>query len=232
MFYLVPGLTSCRLVLAIRCYAHFGGPLQASWISSTPAQGNESAAVPFNRNGSSVPLRGDMHYYDMVDDFSINCWDAAEIAPRARFVTETGWISWPSFLTMAPTLDPRDYGFNGSVAGARVEHPPAQRECTHQVNLNWRWPDRHPSTSAAGYRDELWMTQVAASQCLVASIEFWRSTESELVNTTYGTFRLNFHHFDCFELDLRGHSHVRDHSHVRGAALSCLRLKLANMVLI
>ena len=42
----------------------------------------------------------------------------------------------------------------------------------------------------------------------------------------YGTFRLNFHHFDHFELDLRGHIHVR------GAALSCLRLKLADTVLI
>ena len=40
------------------------------------------------------------------------------------------------------------------------------------------------------------------------------------------TFRLNFHHFDRFELDLRGHIHVR------GAAFSWLRLKLANIVLI
>ena len=48
----------------------------------------------------------------------------------------------------------------------------------------------------------------------------------------YVTFRLNFHHFDCFELDLRGHSHVRDHSHVRGAAFPGPRLKLAGMVLI
>ena len=42
----------------------------------------------------------------------------------------------------------------------------------------------------------------------------------------YVTFRLNFHHFDHFELDLRGHMHVRD------AAFSCLRLKLADIVLI
>ena len=42
----------------------------------------------------------------------------------------------------------------------------------------------------------------------------------------YVTFRLNFHHFDRFELDLRGHIHVR------GAALSCLRLKWADIVLI
>ena len=42
----------------------------------------------------------------------------------------------------------------------------------------------------------------------------------------YGTFRLNFHRFDRFELDRRRHMHVR------GAAFSCLRLKLAEIVLI
>ena len=35
----------------------------------------------------------------------------------------------------------------------------------------------------------------------------------------YGTFRLNFHRFDWFELDLRGHTQPW------GAAFSCLRLK-------
>ena len=42
----------------------------------------------------------------------------------------------------------------------------------------------------------------------------------------YGTFRLNFHHFDRFELDLRGHTRAR------GATFSCLPLKLADVVLI
>ena len=42
----------------------------------------------------------------------------------------------------------------------------------------------------------------------------------------YGTFRLNFHHFNHIELGLRGHTHVQ------GADFSCLRLKLADMVLI
>ena len=48
----------------------------------------------------------------------------------------------------------------------------------------------------------------------------------EFINAGYVTFWLNFHHFDHFELDLRGHIHVR------GAAFSCLRLKLADIVLI
>ena len=42
----------------------------------------------------------------------------------------------------------------------------------------------------------------------------------------YVTFRLDFHHFDHFELDLRGHIHVR------GAAFFWLRLELADIVLI
>ena len=48
----------------------------------------------------------------------------------------------------------------------------------------------------------------------------------ELCAARYVTFRLIFHHFDRFELDLRGHMHVR------GAAFSCLRFKLADIVLI
>ena len=42
----------------------------------------------------------------------------------------------------------------------------------------------------------------------------------------YVTFRLAFHRFDRLELDLRGY--VR----VRGAAFSCLRLNVADIVLI
>ena len=42
----------------------------------------------------------------------------------------------------------------------------------------------------------------------------------------YDTFRLNFHHFDRFELGFR------EDTHVRGAAFSCLRFKLADMMLI
>ena len=42
----------------------------------------------------------------------------------------------------------------------------------------------------------------------------------------YGTFQLNFRHFNRIGLGLRGHAHVQ------GADFSCLRLKLADMVLI
>ena len=46
------------------------------------------------------------------------------------------------------------------------------------------------------------------------------------VRRRYVTFHPNFHHFDRFERDLRGHTQVR------GATFSCPRLKTADMVLI
>ena len=48
----------------------------------------------------------------------------------------------------------------------------------------------------------------------------------QMHNRMYATFRLNFYHFDRFQLDPRGHTQMR------GAAFPCPRLKSADMVLI
>ena len=68
------------------------------------------------------------------------------------------------------------------------------------------WDNRFPSTPPK-YTD--------ANQVLSAlAAEYSRADVP-----VYGTFRLNFHRFDWFELDLRGHTQPW------GAAFSCLRLK-------
>lgn len=165
-------------------------------ISSTPSMGNETAAIPYNNNDceyvgpSSVScahleLRGDVHYYARGATLS-NCWDTT-VAPRARMVTEFGAYSWPSFLTMEPYLDPdgSDYSFNGSVPVSMVQHPGGQYEITYNVEANWLWPDKQANMTALGYRDELWMTQVAAAECYTHLVEYWRSQTDEYVNTTY-----------------------------------------------
>jgi beta-mannosidase len=154
------------------------------FLSSTPSQGNETSAVPFNRQ-SSVELRGDMHFYTDASD----CWNVSLSYPRARYVTEHGFISYPSLLTLAPTLSgPADYGFNKSVPASRMQHPPGQAQITTCVESNWRWPTSGAEGSAERYRFELFMTQVAAGACLRASIEFWRSTQSEFVNASHYPF--------------------------------------------
>lgn len=102
-------------------------------------------------------------------------------------VTEMGVNSWPSLLTLAPYLSPdgSDYSFNGSVPLSMQQHPPGPAENTFNVESNWRWPDKHADLTASGYRDELWMTQVAAAECYTHLVEYWRSQTDEYVNTTY-----------------------------------------------
>ena len=58
------------------------------------------------------------------------------------------------------------------------------------------------------------------------STDAWPSWGRGNSSAWYVTFRLNFHHFDRFELDLRGRTLVR------GAAFSWPRLKSADVVLI
>jgi uncharacterized membrane protein YgcG len=114
-------------------------------VSSTPSWGNETAAAPFHPNESSV-LRGDTHFYDMDAD----CWNIS-LYPRARFVTEHGWESWPSFLTVAPTLTgPWDYSFNATLPFSRNHHPPGQEEMTFQVTQNYVWPTAETGAGGLG----------------------------------------------------------------------------------
>ena len=63
--------------------------------------------------------------------------------------------------------------------------------------------------------------------CALADWQAWQVHDAaDVGRQRYGTFRLNFHRFDRFELDLRGHTQPQ------GAAFSCLRLRWAYMVLI
>ena len=68
--------------------------------------------------------------------------------------------------------------------------------------------------------------RVLDRKCRDANAEVWPLDQIKQSHARYGTFRLNFHHSHRFELDLRGHTRAR------GAAFSCLRLKLADIVLI
>ena len=99
--------------------------------------------------------------------------------------------------------------FTPPAAFSHVTHPPQPTRCTGTIQVPGAW-------EAQGYGS-------ATAQMLHQVVT------GDNARGTYLTFRLISHHFDRFELDLRGHRHA---VHVRGAALSCLRLKWADIVLI
>jgi beta-mannosidase len=116
-------------------------------VSSTPSNGNETAEAPWSASAEIV-TRGDVHYYNLDGD----CLNVSAY-PRARWVTEHGWESFPSFFTLAPTLGgPEDYGFNSSMVASRQQHPPGQAQITAQVERNWGWPARAAGAQALQQR--------------------------------------------------------------------------------
>lgn len=104
-------------------------------LSTTPCAGNETAAQPFHPHMSS-PWKGDMHFYMSFADL----WNPM-LYPRARFVTESGQESWPSFLGLVNVTTPADWAFNGTVMVARQHHPPGQAAITDMVQRHWLWPN-------------------------------------------------------------------------------------------
>ena len=207
-------------------------------LSSTPSNGNETRERPW---GSSAEIiqRGDVHYYDLDGD----CFNATAY-PRARWVTEHGWESFPSIFTLLPTLTgPGDWSFNSSLLASRQQHPPGQRQITQMVELNWGWPPHalplrqrlarysrlqgealqaaagvegasaappalrpylpllmRPSNplapNATAFRDVLFMTQLAAGQCLALALQRWRSFADDFSRPGGGTAGLLYWQFN------------------------------------
>ena len=83
----------------------------------------------------------------------------------------------------------------------------------------------NPNPEPIDFSTEEWVIQTLVNPSAQASPEFREILLAGHV-LGYVTFWLNFHHFDRIELDLCGHTHVQ------GAAFSCLRLKWADLVLI
>lgn len=65
------------------------------FITSSPTNGAESAAEGWLSKDPYDKCFGDVHFYDYVSD----CWDWSTF-PKARFVSEYGYQSWPSFSTV------------------------------------------------------------------------------------------------------------------------------------
>lgn len=62
---------------------------------SSPTNGVKTMAEGWISNEPNSNHYGDVHFYD----YSSDCWDW-KVFPKARFVSEYGYQSWPSFSTL------------------------------------------------------------------------------------------------------------------------------------
>lgn len=145
------------------------------FITSSPTNGVQSiaegwlSADPYNNHF------GDVHFYDYTRD----CWDW-NIFPKARFASEYGYQSWPSFSTLEKVSSKVDWSYNSSFSSHRQHHENGNEEMLSQAGLHFKLP--HSTDPLREFKDTIYLTQVMQAQCVKTETEFYRRSRSEIVD--------------------------------------------------
>ncbi|XP_023590506.1 beta-mannosidase isoform X3 [Trichechus manatus latirostris] len=145
------------------------------FITSSPTNGVESIAEGWVSHNPYDTHFGDVHYYS----YSSDCWNW-KLFPKARFVSEYGYQSWPSFNTLEKVSSKADWSFRSKFSLHRQHHARGNTEMLYQADLHFKLPQSTDPLHA--FRDTIYLTQVTQAQCVKIETEFYRRSRSEIVN--------------------------------------------------
>uniref|UniRef100_A0A4W6DMM4 beta-mannosidase n=1 Tax=Lates calcarifer TaxID=8187 RepID=A0A4W6DMM4_LATCA len=141
---------------------------------SSPTNGAESeqegwvAANPYDTH------YGDTHFYSYI----LDCWDWRTF-PRTRFASEYGFQSWPSFSTLQPVSIKEDWSYNSNFTSHRQHHEDGNRQMLLQAALHFNLPNS--TDPLKRFTDTLYITQVMQAQCVKTQTEFYRRSQTEII---------------------------------------------------
>ncbi|XP_075837393.1 beta-mannosidase [Microtus pennsylvanicus] len=145
------------------------------FIVSSPTNGVKTMAEGWISNDPNSNHYGDVHFYDYSND----CWDW-KMFPKARFVSEYGYQSWPSFSTLEKVSSKEDWSYSSGFALHRQHHGNGNDEMLEQVQLHFRLPRR--TDPIRKFKDMIYLTQVMQAQCIKTETEFYMRSRSEIVD--------------------------------------------------
>ncbi|XP_072351307.1 beta-mannosidase isoform X2 [Scyliorhinus torazame] len=145
------------------------------YITSSPTNGAESVQEKWVANNPYDVHYGDVHYYNYIAD----CWDWT-LYPKTRFASEYGFQSWPSFSTLETVSSPEDWYYNSPFMDHRQHQKAGNKILLHQTQLHFNLS--HAKNPLQNLKDTLYLTQVMQSQCIKAQTEFYRRSQSEIIN--------------------------------------------------
>lgn len=156
-----------------------------AFVDSSPSNGVISTE-PYTKRWGDVNdvLRGDVHYYN----YDADCEDFTTY-PRAHFVSEHGFQSFPSFLAYQPFLSKSDWSRNSTELRRRQRHPEGQEQMLKMLGRHFRLPPEHAAGEAAqrkAFDDFLYLTQVQQSRCYETAIAQWRRLRADPSVKTMG----------------------------------------------
>jgi beta-mannosidase len=156
-----------------------------AFVDSSPSNGVISTE-PYTKRWGDVNdvLRGDVHYYN----YDADCEDFTTY-PRAHFVSEHGFQSFPSFLAYQPFLSKSDWSRNSTELLRRQRHPEGQEQMLKMLERHFRLPPEHADGEPAQrkvFDDFLYLTQVQQSRCYETAIAHWRRLRADPSVKTMG----------------------------------------------
>ena len=122
---------------------------------------------------------GDTHWYI----YDADCANVTQF-PRARFVSEFGFQSFPSFITWRSISESGDWSYNSDLSLFRQHHDDGQEQMEGQVRRYFDWPNATDATKL--FDDTIYATQLAQAFCYGMEIQHWRRIRNESPGRTMG----------------------------------------------
>ncbi|XP_019408778.1 PREDICTED: beta-mannosidase [Crocodylus porosus] len=145
------------------------------FIASSPTNGLETIEEGWLSPNPYDTHYGDVHFYDYTRD----CWDW-RMYPKARFASEYGFQSWPSFSTLEKVSSADDWSYASNLSLHRQHHASGNDEMLQQAGLHFKLPQS--TDPLKKFKDTIYLTQVMQAQCIKTETEFYRRSQSEVID--------------------------------------------------
>ncbi|XP_062838485.1 beta-mannosidase isoform X1 [Anolis carolinensis] len=145
------------------------------FLPSSPTNGVESVKEGWLAHNPYDTHYGDVHYYNYQSD----CWNWTTY-PRARFASEYGFQSWPSFSTLAQVSSEEDWSYESNFSWHRQHHAEGNEQMLLQAGLHFKLPQE--TDPIKNFKHTIYLTQIMQAQCIKSETEFYRRSQSEIVN--------------------------------------------------
>ncbi|KAM4052385.1 beta-mannosidase isoform 2-T2 [Anomaloglossus baeobatrachus] len=145
------------------------------FIASSPTNGKETIQENWLSKDPYDNHYGDVHYYNYMTD----CWNWTTY-PKPRLASEYGFQSWPSFSTIYKVSSPEDWSYSSNFSNHRQHHDSGNEQMMFQAGLHYKMPRNVDPLKQ--FHDTLYLTQVMQAQCVKLQTEFYRRSQSEIVN--------------------------------------------------
>lgn len=110
---------------------------------------------------------GDVHFYDYQHD----CVDISHF-PAARFISEYGYQSFPSFQSWKAISSESDWSPYSQLTNFRQRHPSGTEELFLQIAKHF--DISQASFNGSDFSKFLYLSQVIQSWCYASAFSFWR----------------------------------------------------------